>query len=328
MKPTQKVLPISLTMTLIFCAMAVGVAAGYLISNKKNQTENPSSIRQGGYDFINPLLECDTDGGLENKSLKKFEEPVKSYIDAAVASGAVRHVSVYFRDLNNGPWFGLNEDENFSPASLLKVPVMMTYYKLAESDPSLLNDKLVYEKQTDTSAESDLEIGNEYTIDKLISEMITESDNEAFTLLASHINSDLINKTLSDLGLTIVEESTPEDYISVRSYASLFRVLFNASYLSRDMSERALRLLSEVTYNEGIRKGLPESIVLSNKFGIRGGLDSAEKQLHDCGIVYYPAHPYLLCIMTRGDSIQNLSTSIGNISKIIYDDIDATYTEN
>ena len=42
------------------------------------------------------------------------------------------------------------------------------------------------------------------------------------------------------------------------------------------------------------------------------------KQLHDCGIIYYPGNPYLLCVMTRGDSFGELSSTIRDISDIIY----------
>ena len=52
------------------------------------------------------------------------------------------HMGVYVRNLNNGPWFGINENEAYSPASLMKVPVLMTYLRWAEIEPNLLNKKL------------------------------------------------------------------------------------------------------------------------------------------------------------------------------------------
>jgi hypothetical protein len=56
-------------------------------------------------------------------------------------------------------------------------------------------------------------------------------------------------------------------------------------------------------YNDGLKAGIPANIELAHKFGERGiiGMNGREqKQLHDCGIIYYPKHPYILCIMTRG----------------------------
>jgi hypothetical protein len=45
-------------------------------------------------------------------------------------------------------------------------------------------------------------------------------------------------------------------------------------------------------------------------------------QLHDCGIVYYPHKPYLLCVMTRGKSSDDNSKMIAEISKLVYREVD------
>lgn len=305
-------------------ALITWLSTNFLLPDN-NQSAN-SSIRQGGYTFINPLLECDADGGLESKSLRTQERAVEDLITSLTASHKVNHVSVYFRDLNNGPWFGINEDETFTPASLLKVPVMIAYFHAAETDPDILNEMITFQSPTVNSSHK-LEQETSYSVDELITYMIKDSDNDAFSLLVENIENEKINKTLQDIGLVVPNETTPEDYITVRSYASLFRVLFNASYLSRDLSERALSLLSTTTFNEGIRSGIPDSIPVASKFGIRANETSKERQLHDCGIVYYPDHPYLLCIMTRGDDLKNLTTAIGNISKQIYDSTAEAYSE-
>jgi hypothetical protein len=45
---------------------------------------------------------------------------------------------------------------------------------------------------------------------------------------------------------------------------------------------------------------------------------TGERQLHDCGIVYAPGKPYLICIMTRGSDFKRLSPVIAQISKQVY----------
>jgi len=67
----------------------------------------------------------------------KIDELMKRYTDA----GLLQDGSVYFRDLNNGMWFGINEGVFYRPASMLKVPVMIAYFKLAESTPAILAKK-------------------------------------------------------------------------------------------------------------------------------------------------------------------------------------------
>lgn len=298
-----------------------GALTGWIFFRMTTDISSNSSngVRQSGYTFISPLLECDVADGQTTKPLRSLQNDLEEYSDSVIASSSVDHISIYLRDLNNGPWIGVYEEEVFTPASLLKVPVMMTYFRAAESDPDLLDEELTYQPETPPSETATLKSGESYSIDQLIKYMIRDSDNDAFSLLVSHIDNDLVNKTLVDLGLTVPDASTPENYITVRSYASLFRVLYNASYLSRDMSERALELLSSTSYNDGLRAGIGDGVIVASKFGIRGNQNNADRQLHDCGIVYYPNHPYLICVMTRGSEIGELATTIANISKRIFD---------
>jgi beta-lactamase class A len=110
------------------------------------------------------------------------------------------------------------------------------------------------------------------------------------------------------------------------NYAIFFRVLFNASYLDKEYSEKAMELLAQSDFNDGLVAGLPRGVIVAHKFGERGNLPgSSDYQLHDCGIVYYPNHPYLLCVMSRGNDIQHLENSIAQVSRFVYDEIDNQY---
>lgn len=91
--------------------------------------------------------------------------------------------------------------------------------------------------------------------------------------------------------------------LTVKEYASFFRILFNSSYLSADNSERALNLLAHTEYHDALPS--PQGVVVAHKFG-EAGTENIERQLHDCGIVYLPDHPYLACIMTRGRDAEKL----------------------
>lgn len=289
----------------------------------ENDQQNMVEIRQGGYRFINPLIECESGSMIENKTLSSFRKEVLSVISPALENKSASQVSVYYRDLFNGPWFGINEGENFAPASLLKVTVLMTYLKISENNPAILkkeiefkNQDIPYEENINTSLR--LEDGSYYTVDELLHRMIQHSDNASFHLLVTNINYDLVTQVHKDLGLPIPESQEDINYISVKAYASLFRVLYNASYLNRASSEKALEILSGTNFNEGITANLPKDIVVSHKFGIRDFGENEERQLHDCGIVYFPEYPYLLCIMTRGTDMQKLSELIGEISDTIF----------
>ena len=65
-------------------------------------------------------------------------------MDYPEISKKIRSMSIYFRNLETGDWVGINQNEDYDPASLLKVPVMILYLKHAESDPSILSRTYAY----------------------------------------------------------------------------------------------------------------------------------------------------------------------------------------
>ena len=117
--------------------------------------------------------------------------------------------------------------------------------------------------------------------------------------------------------------------MSVEEFATFFRVLYNATLLSKDMSEKALDLLARAEFKEGLVEGVPASVTVAHKFGERVfGSNGEIKELHDCGIVYYPEHPYLLCVMTKGSSFEYLDDGIREISHIVYEKVNRTFPQH
>ena len=317
--------------------IGIGFFAGrqnFDLSLDKTEPNGYSLRRQEGYQFINPLLECEISQDQEFKEYISLRKSLESYITEVKSKNIVTEVSVYFRDLNNGPWFGIEEKAEFSPASLFKIPTMITYFKLSESDSEVLNKMLTYDGGEDLNAneniksEIQLEKGKQYTVDELIARMIIYSDNNARELLGKNIDESVQNQIYEDLGLDIPGVVSIEDYTSVRNYASFFRILYNATYLSRDMSEKALELLSRIEFDKGLRAGVPEDTLVAHKFGERVYPNGGSNQLHDCGIVYHKKTPYVICIMTRGYEIEQLVSVIKEISSRTYSFVDKNPSKN
>lgn len=153
-----------------------------------------------------------------------------------------------------------------------------------------------------------------------MSEMLINSDNTAAFNLLEYLNKTKGAQTYESLGLGLVDFTSENSLnLSVESYASFFRVLYNASFLSRNESEEILSLLEQSSFHSGIRALLPEDIPVANKFGSRE-FESGENHLHDCGIVY-TSNPYVVCVMTRGSNREAQRSIIQQISKMVYDNI-------
>lgn len=315
----------------ILCLL-FGSAIGFkLCKAKYYKTTMVSEIRDpAGYKWINPLLECNGSMDIIRESeLGPFSDKIKDYVDSKIASGAVKNIAVYFRELNDGIWFSVGDIERFIPASLLKVPVMLSILKQSGSDPGLLEKKVVFEARHKSPMPQNilpserLEVGHSYTVDELMKHMISYSDNDAFSLLnAEVINQEVLAGVYKDFGLDPDFGDHGEITLSAPGYAAFFRVLYNATYLSKELSERALEYLVESEFSGGIIAGVPGSVKVAHKFGERVLADENTIQIHDCGIVYYHRHPYLLCVMTRGRNIDNLTKVIADISAITYTSVD------
>jgi len=218
---------------------------------------------------------------------------------------------------------GINEKDEFTPASLLKVPIMMSVYKLADEDKTFLSKKIIDEVSSNGIVQDIVPTvqmirGNNYTIEELVERMIIYSDNEAKNLLISQIKDNDQVQIYKDLGMAVPGVVSVDDYMSVHTYSSFFRILYNGSYLSRNLSNKALELLSRSDFKDGLVAGLPANIKVSHKYGERG-LKDGIKQLHDCGIIYSKDDPYILCVMTRGYDWQNQADVLKNISKMVYE---------
>lgn len=298
----------------------------YLGQNLRTPQTTPSNgdKREAGYKFISPLLECGNSqpAGLAYNTLA---QNIQKIIDSASKEKKIKTASVYFRDLNNGPWIGINEKEKFSPASLLKVPVLIAYLKLAETDSGLLSKKIRVKDYNETvlnqniPPEAQVVIGQEYVVEDLIRYMIEYSDNIAADALLENSPPEDLDKIYTDLKLQIPGTGDTENFMTVLDYASFFRILYNSSYLNRIMSEKALEILTTSDFVKGLTAGLPNNIKVAHKFGERK--IGEEKQLHDCGIVYLENNDYLLCIMTRGDDFGLMEQTIADISRTVFSEM-------
>jgi beta-lactamase class A len=322
---------------IIFAAIFLtGFACGISVFSLKNSffSEETASrqVRQGenAYEYINPLLECEVADGVLDARKENFHDDLENFVENLQKDTNLTDVAIYFRDLNNGPAFGINQEKEFFPASLLKVPVMMVYYHIAEKDPHILETEIPFEATRDFGItptilpRESIQVGSSYTIEELIHRMIVYSDNQALYLLASRIPSQEIQSLFALIGADTAILSDRDARLTVKEYAGFFRILFNSSYLSHEYSEKALKLLASTDYHDGLPAGVPEEVGVAHKFG-EAGTEETERQLHDCGIVYFPNHPYLACVMTRGRDITTLKTSIRDISQFIYNKINEQY---
>src|SRR3989338_8738566 len=130
------------------------------------------------------------------------------------------------------------------------------------------------------------------------------------------MNKNFLNEIYSELGVPSPYYGATTYRISTRTYALFFRVLYNATFLSRDMSEKAFNMLAGIKFNKGLRAGTPEDIPIAHKYGYSIIKRDPPRilELSDYGVVYNPDKPYILCVMARGSDPEVTATYIKDVA--------------
>jgi beta-lactamase class A len=312
---------------------------GWLLNKAMTVITPPIPLRIGGYQFISPLISCNFNSTKIFSQNKPMLNALQSVVSSDQTAGDVTNASVYFADLTSGQWASVNPSDQYYPASLGKVPIMMAYYAMAENTSSILDEEASFplgvpdlNTQQEITPGDAITLGQNYSVEQLIEYMIKYSDNDAAAVLTNLTDPTDLESVYSDLDIPLSTEVTAStsDIMTPQQYSILFKTLYNATYLSRDYSEKALQLMTQTTFTQGLVAGVPSSTVVSHKYGLASYTTSDgvpyQWELHDCGIVYAPGHPYLLCVMTKGTtSIAAQEKTIADISAAAYEEVENGY---
>ncbi len=283
------------------------------------------------YKYIYPLLSYSLNDALPFLEDGNLSKKLNDYVDGQYKDKNAGLIGIYYRNLIDNSWAGVNEDVQLHPGSMMKIVIMMGYYRQQQLDPSVLNRNLAYSydvsqavKEENFATPSSLVLGKSYTVRYLIDRMIKDSDNGAELLLVVNADQKILNSAYDDLKLGVPSDSNYT--ISPKQFSAFLRILYNSTYLTELNSEEALKTMNGSGFVDGITAGVPKGIVVVQKYGERvnvgtsGDPDSVE--LSNCGIVY-GKNPYQLCVMTKSLSgytdIEPLKNIIKDVSKIIYD---------
>lgn len=217
--------------------------------------------------------------------------------------------SIYVKDLGHNEYLSINNVQHFS-ASMIKLYCAATAYELME------NGTL---KETEN-------------IDRLMGEMISVSDNDAFNLMVmncsenhNHVEGrgviqDYIDREgYTDTTITSMlvptkypaPSSPGRNYTTVNDCGLLMERIYKEKLVSKEASRDFLDLLLKQNHINKIPAGLPEGTKCANKTG-----DTDEVQ-HDAAIVYSPGGDYIIAVMSThcGAAIPNIQS----ISKVVYE---------
>jgi len=276
---------------------------------------------KGAYKYIAPLQYVERT--TESAKYAGLKNQVSDYIAKKKQDGSIAEASVYLRDFDQADWFSINGDIPFHPGSLIKVPILISYLRLEEKQPGILDYSVHYEKAAvpvQTFNSKQIEPGRNYKIRELLEYMIAYSDNNATHLLKQNLPFDRFKRTYERIGLPTATLMDPNYSISAKQFSDFIKILFNVGYLSNEHSEMAMSLLAKCDFKGGFSAGFPAGTPIAHKFGEWG--NGVDHELHESGIVYIDGTAYLLTVMTKGRDVTVLPNVIKEISALVDQNID------
>lgn len=284
--------------TAVIKLISVGIAivavfwAGFAIGNSQDKLKTDTAQ----YPYISQRVLSNTTNDMIINLTPLREVMNARYNEKKIPLG------VYFEYLPTGSSIGINDQYQVEIGSLSKVPAVMAIYRQIELGSIHKDSVLTIKKQYLNSQFGELwkkGEGVKLTVDELIDYTLKKSDNTAANALVESLPDGALEEVFSALDLPRSRVG-PYPVMSPKSYASVFRNLYLASYLSRDNSQEVLDKLTKTDFTDKLPAGTTDDIKVAHKVGVFRVKD-VQDIYSDCGIVYAESRPYLMCVMVAAN---------------------------
>jgi beta-lactamase class A len=225
-------------------------------------------------------------------------------------------LGVAITDLSSGQQLLHNADQVFPTASVIKLAVLAELYHQEEqglagaTGKARLADLYTLRKE-DLVADSDVLGGltpgvSRVTNRDLATMMTSVSDNSAMNVLIDRVGMENVNALLDSLGLKQTRlhrkmmdleaaRQGRENVSTPREMADLLGAIYGGKVVQKPLADDFFKVLASgrTHYKAFFRaSGIPDDVVIAEKEGELEGVRA------DCGVVFVPGRPFVLCVMT------------------------------
>jgi beta-lactamase class A len=245
-----------------------------------------------------------------------------------------------FKNLDDGKEILINENEIFHAASTIKTPVMIEFYKQLYQGKLSLEDTLQIKNEfksivdgriyklsefDDSDKNTYNKLGQYYSINNLIYEMITISSNFATNILIEYIGANNVTKSMKEIGALNIDilrgvedikafELGLNNTTSAKDLLIIYEGLAKGKIINNESSAIMIDILKDQKYDDIIPRYLPKNIEVANKTGMITGVH------HDSGIVFLKdGRKYVIVLLSKNMSDMESGTEMmARISELIY----------
>lgn len=215
----------------------------------------------------------------------------------ALAAAFPGRISVVAVDLRTGLRYGYREQEEYLPASTVKVAVALCYQQAVARGEYAWDTPIAYtEPDYDPDEPTNMDgapFGTTYSVRELVGSALTYSSNVALRMLTRTLTAEKMLDCTQSMGGAVTrgpEGSTP---VRAEAAAAWWQALWNLKQSDPAAAETILEPLRNAEYRGRILAGTPQPDLVTHKFG------SVDDTFHDTAIVWGD-RPYILVVMTQG----------------------------
>lgn len=302
---------------MVFVLAFAGMIAVQYTGNDKNNDGNVEAKGQPveeEEEFAQPVassIEYIPSAAMKESGAGNLDE-LKSELQAYLKQFEGKY-GIYYENLYTGEAFGINEKDEYTAASTIKIPISTMVYKGIEKGTIDPGGKLTYEKGDYEEGTGEIqfssEVGAKFKIRDLTRLMIESSDNIATNMLLRYLGKTGFKDYMRDLGGSMVKNDS--NVSSPHDMAIYMRDVYNFSFRG-ELGEELIEYYENTMFNSRIPRLLPEEVLVAHKTGDQVGV------ANDVGVVFVEK-PYILAVMSKDINLEEGDKAISNISKKIFD---------
>jgi beta-lactamase class A len=256
-----------------------------------------------------------------------------------ITAGHAGVVGISVRNLATGEHLSMRGDEPFPSASLIKVSLLVGLLAEVEAGRVSLDGRLrllAADRVGGSGVLKHLEPGLEPTVRDAAWLMTVLSDNTATNLLADRVGLEASWRRMDALGLSrtrmhrkvfhpdstsLLPDSAARYGLGVTTpdeTTRLFELLHRGEAVNPSLDSLALQILRGTQDASKLVRWLPSGVAVAHKSG------DISQARSDCGIIYSPAAPVAVCVMTRENRDTRFAPDndahllIGRVGRVVF----------
>ncbi len=241
-----------------------------------------------------------------DEGLEEARQEIEDYADDYEGTAGV-----YVQDVNGGFGYGVNPDETFFGASVMKIPLLVAVFRKIDEGEISLEDPVETEPGDWAGGAGWLqweEPGTPHLVQDHLWMMMTQSDNVATNAMLRLVGGpEYVNEVAKDMGAsdTFLYQKVTSERAAVleldntttpRDMATILGKIASGTAASRESCQKMIEIMSQNELQSSIKDGLPEDVEASKKGGW------LYKVYDEAGIVWHEDRPYVIAIFSKHGS--------------------------